>query len=262
MQVVSYGDTKQREVQTKTYLSRVRPYYGGMLAMAEGPQVYLVDLPEAGSTIDPHFHDVDQYQVVVRGGGRLGPGPTGPVAFHYADAYTPYGPIIGDKDGIGFFTIRTACATGYFPMPESRHLIPGKPGRNLGGQFDINKPLPAATESTREKLLEDAKDNVLVVGIRMGPNATSSGEPTIGGDQYYLLCTGSLKHEGREVPPLTMVRLERGEPTPTFEAGAKGAEVLLLQLPMPTARMGSDRAVLAKRDTSAYKLPEGAIIKS
>lgn len=260
MKTVAYNDTKQREVQTKEYLSIVNTYYGTILELFDGPQAFLVNMPKEGSTIHPHFHDVDQYQVIVRGGGRLGPGPTSPVAFHYADAYTPYGPIVGAQDGISFFTIRANCANGYFPMPEARDKMKTKPGRNIAGHFDIDQPLPAAKQSTRERLLEAKPDNVLVVGIRMGANATTSGEPTIGGDQYYLVCSGSLMQEGKESPPNTLVRLERGEPTVTLTAGPKGANVLMLQLPMPTERIGSDPKQLAGRGNETYSLPPGMIL--
>ena len=262
MKVVAYNDTKQREVQTKEYLSIVRPYYGTILEMFDGPQAFLVDMPDEGSTIHPHFHDVDQFQVIVRGGGRLGPGPASPVAFHYADAFTPYGPIIGAKEGIGFFTIRANCANGYYPMPEARGKMKTKPGRNLAGRFDIDKPLPAANQSTRERLLESKPDNVLVVGIRMGANATASGEPTNGGDQYYLVCTGSLIQNGKESPQNTLIRLEHGEPTPSLTAGSKGANVLMLQLPMPTERIGSDPKKLTERSKGEYFLPPGLVEKA
>ena len=225
----------------------------------EGPQAFLVDLEAEGATVHPHFHDIDQFQVIVRGDGRLGPGPARPVAFHYADAYTPYGPIVGGKDGIAFYTIRAACSTGFFPMPEARHKLPGKPGRNIAGQFDIDQPVPAAGQHAKERLLEVKPDNVLVVGLRMGPNAKAAGEPTTGGDQYYLVCAGSLIEGGKELPPLTLIRVERGEATPHFTAGVKGAQVLAMQLPAPSDRIGSDPAKLAQRDFGKYEAPEGMV---
>ena len=260
MQIVTREQTQQREIQTKEYVSVVNPYYGSILETFEGPQAFLVDMPSEGSTIHPHFHDIDQFQVIVRGDGRLGPGPARPVAFHYADAFTPYGPIVGGEKGISFYTIRAACSTGYFPMPEARHKIPGKPGRNIAGQFDIDQPLPAVGQHTRERLLEAKPDNVLVVGLRMGPDAKAAGEPTDGGDQYYLVCSGSLSQDGKELPPLTLIRLERGEATPSFTAGPKGAQVLILQLPMPTDRIGSDPAKLAQREFGTYETPPGMIM--
>ena len=44
MQVVAFDETKRREVQTKEYLSIVNTYYGTILEMFEGPQVFLVNM--------------------------------------------------------------------------------------------------------------------------------------------------------------------------------------------------------------------------
>lgn len=259
MQVVTYEESRRRDLQTKDYLSIVRCYYGSIAEAHPGPQAFLVDMPVEGSTIHPHFHDIDQFQVIVRGGGRLGPGPASPVAFHYADAYTPYGPIVGGKDGVSFYTIRSACSTGYFPMPEARAKLKTKPGRNVAGNFNINQPLPAAGQHARETLLEDKTDNVLVIGLRMGAGAKAQGQTPTGGDQYYLVCTGSLAMNGKDLPPLTLMRVENTESTPELTAGPNGAEVLIMQLPKPTARIGSDPAELAKRDMSSYDAPPGLI---
>ncbi len=255
MEVVTLGETRKKNMKTPDNRLLYSSYYGEALAVHEGPQVFLVDMPDAGSTVHPHFHDVDQYQVIVKGSGRLGREPAEPIAFHYADAYTPYGPIVGAQDGIAFLTIRKACAAGYYPMPESRHLIAGKPGRNITGKFEINKPLPRPGESTRETLMT-TEDGVEVLGLRIGPGGQAAGEPADAGDQYYLVCTGSLLHEGRAVPPMSIVRIEPGAPLPMFHAGSTGAEILLTQLPMASARPGSDPNKLAQRKID-YKLPLG-----
>ena len=67
--VVTYDETRTRNIQTKEYLSIVRCYYGSILEPHEGPQAFLVNMPDEGSTIHPHFHDIDQFQVIVRGDG-------------------------------------------------------------------------------------------------------------------------------------------------------------------------------------------------
>ena len=117
MQIVTFEEADSMPSKGEGYTSTVHNYYGRVKSMHVGPQAFLVHMPDEGSTIRPHFHDVDQFQVVVGGGGRMGPEAIGPVAFHYADAYTPYGPIIGGRDGIEFFTIRAQCVGGFFPMP-------------------------------------------------------------------------------------------------------------------------------------------------
>src|SRR5262252_6664361 len=43
-----------------------------------------------------HFHNVDQFQVVVEGKGTLGKHEISPYSVHFTRAYTPYGPLIAD----------------------------------------------------------------------------------------------------------------------------------------------------------------------
>ena len=77
-----------------------------------------------GARIDPHFHDIDQFQVVVDGDCRMGKKAADPVTFQYADAYTPYGPIVGAELGFAFFTLRPIASGGFFPMPGNKHNMP------------------------------------------------------------------------------------------------------------------------------------------
>ncbi len=252
MQIVNYEQTESMATRGEGYTSTVHHYYGRVKSIHEGPQAFLVEMPDEGSTIHPHFHDVDQFQVVVGGGGRMGPDAIAPVAFHYADAYTPYGPIIGGKEGLDFFTIRAQCVTGFFPMPAARSKIVGKPGRNLYGQFETGKPLPAAGQSTRETLVTDASDGIKVMGMRLGPNASVAGEPSLAGNQYYLVCTGALIEHGKEAPPRSLINVAPGEATPTLQAGPQGAEVLFLQLPKPSDRPGSRLRTMAEMAGVSY----------
>ena len=72
-------------------------------------------------------------------------------------------------------------------------------------------------------------------------------------------CVMKCAKDGKDLPPLTLIRVEAGEATPELAAGPNGAEVLIMQLPKPTARIGSDPAELAKRDFGSYDAPPGMI---
>jgi hypothetical protein len=54
------------------------------------------------------------------------------------------------------------------------------------------------------------------------------------GGQYHLVCAGSILSEGREWPRLSLGWVGPLDPAPTLVAGADGAEVLVLQFPVPT----------------------------
>ena len=51
------------------------------------PMAFLVE-KDAAAVVHPHFHQADQYQVIVQGGGRLGVHDVGTVSVHYTDSYS------------------------------------------------------------------------------------------------------------------------------------------------------------------------------
>lgn len=251
MKAVSSTEADVIEVQRKDGVGRRRNYFGNPGVVDTSPQAFLVERPYAGARVDPHFHDIDQFQVVVQGDGRIGKKQVHPIAFHYTDAYSPYGPIIGNDEGISFFTLRNVSSGGHFVMPGSGHLMPCRAGRNLAGIFDIAVPMKAK-ETDRSVLIAKEEDGVQAMGFRLGAHAIADGEPSDAGGQYYLVCAGSLIEDDKELPPNSLVRVDPGEPAPRFQAGADGADLLMLQFARPSDRPGSDPAELARRDPDGY----------
>lgn len=215
----------------------------------------MINMPEPGSYVPAHFHDIDQFQIVLKGDGFFGKKPWFPGAFEYADAYAPYGLIHAGDHGISFLTLRVASSSGQYEMPGSRHLVPGPLGRRGGDSFDVKTPLPFEGEPPiRETLLERA-DGLLAVGMRLAPRGVAAGVEFTGGGQYYVICTGDLLADGRTLPACSLIRIERGEPVPELRAGPNGAVVVMLQFPRPTERLGSNPEALSARDYSiAYEI--------
>ncbi len=83
------------------------------------PMAFLVE-KEASAIVRPHFHQADQFQVVVQGGGRLGQHDIGTVAVHYTDAWSAYGPIVAAGEGVSWFTLRNTWDPGAKYMPTAR----------------------------------------------------------------------------------------------------------------------------------------------
>lgn len=234
-------------------------YIGSPGLIDTNPQAFLVDRLYPDARIEPHFHDIDQFQIVVDGDCRMGKKAADPVTFQYADAYTPYGPIVGVDQGFAFFTLRPIASGGFFPMPGNKHNMPGRAGRNIAGRFDTSRPRPSAGAVVIEPLMPDQIDEVDAVGIRLGPGAQSVGMPSSGGGQYYVICEGDVRTADKALPRQSVIHVPAGDPEPVLIAGAAGADVLVLQFAKPSVRPGSDPAQLAKRDPTAYKArPEGS----
>ncbi len=252
MKLITPDQARSRKITRNGKDGWARQYFGTTRRVEPGPQAMVVENPEEGDRINPHFHDTDQFQVVVGGSGTLGAAQVGPVAFHYADAYTPYGPIISGAQGLSFFSFRPAAVGGIFYVPAARHLMPGLPGRNLVGSFDINQPLPADGEVVRETLILRQADGVEAIGLHLGRNACAPGLAPQDAGQYVLVCSGSIVFEGRLAPINSAGYVEAGEAAPLLQAGPDGACVLVMQFPRATERPGSDVSKMRDRDPESY----------
>jgi hypothetical protein len=71
----------------------------------EGQWVHLLTVP-AGYTSEAHFHEADQFQVVVAGSMDMAGEVLTPGSVHYTDARTPYGPFTAGPDGLTLMVIR------------------------------------------------------------------------------------------------------------------------------------------------------------
>src|SRR5690242_14017160 len=127
MDAISVADTRAGEPYERAYgRFVVTDFMGKNDGEGDHPQAFLVDYtPAEGGAIQPHFHDVRQFQVVVHGEGAIGKLPISPVTFHYADAMSPYGPIVPSTDRLVFFTLRADHDPSGHPMPGSKHLMKG-----------------------------------------------------------------------------------------------------------------------------------------
>lgn len=254
MQIVASSEAKYKKVQREGGVGARRSYIGTPGSMAEGAQAFLVERPYPNPRVAPHFHDVDQFQVIVAGDGRMGKKEVKPITFQYADAFTPYGPIVGRDDGINFFTLRAVASGGYFPMPGSKHLMPGRAGRNIAGSFDIERDPPATGEVAREPLMQPEVDGVYAEGLRLGAGAVAEGLVANAGCQFYLICAGSLEQDGKLLPANSLIHVEPGEAAPNLQAGPDGACVLALRFPAPSDRPGSDPGKLGDRNEASYRM--------
>ena len=251
MLAVARSEARIKHVKVAGGVGERHGYIGEPGQLTQAAQAFLVVRPFAGARIEPHFHDVDQFQIIVDGDGKIGKKSVRPVTFQYADAFTPYGPIVAN-DYLSFFTLRNISSGGFWEMPGNKQNMPGRAGRNIEGVFDLEAGVPSSGTITRETLMPRQTDGVAAVGIRLGANARTEGLPAAGKGQFYLVCGGAIAVDGKVLAERSVVRVEPDDPALQLQAGDDGALVLALQFAAPSERPGTDPAKLASRSETGY----------
>ncbi|GGL12466.1 hypothetical protein [Nocardia jinanensis] len=201
---------------------RIGNVFGNVGERAAGPQVFLVDQLE-GAT-GAHFHRVPQFQFFVDGAGSFGKKPIRLVTMHYADPWSPYGPIESAENGIKYFTARAAADVGAFYMPGARKKKEGKSGRQVTAVLDAE---PTA-EGTW--LIEPQPDGVACLDIWLAEGRTLPAH-RLGGTARLALCLeGNLRSEEADFPPLSWISVDVDD-LATITAGAGGARVVVMDFP-------------------------------
>ncbi|MBO0711738.1 MAG: hypothetical protein J2P47_10725, partial [Acetobacteraceae bacterium] len=152
------------------------------------PMAFLVE-KEPGAVVQPHFHQADQFQVVVGGGGSLGTHAVGPGAVHYTDRYSAYGPILAGEEGIAWFTLRNAWDPGARYMPANRQALRTARARHQHREATLAPALPmsaAALAALRAPaiatVLEQGADGLGAWRYRLPAGASVRGpDPSTGG---------------------------------------------------------------------------------
>lgn len=196
----------------------------------DAPQVFYVDMIDPESRIKPHFHGVDQFQLVVRGTGTLGKEAVEPGSFHYADAWQPYGPITAGREGLAYLTIRARHDSGVHYMPGGGRHREGKPRRP-----HFVEPVKVASPESRTIIgplddgLKAAREKIAAKGVAAFATDAHSG------GQIGVVLSGSIVHDAATYPGWSCFWLPPGGRCDVL-AGADGADVLALQFPTPTSR--------------------------
>ena len=204
------------------------PYFGANNAITRGPQGFYVDFGP-NFLIKPHFHRVDQFQIVVRGVGKIGKHDLSPVTVHYTDGFTPYGPIFCGEEGMAFFNLRSHSDVGAYPMPESKEELERKAGRARTEHTGLN--LAEESRTRMEALIDPYEDGLAVFEVAAVPGAHLGDEVVGGACRYQLVLRGSLILGDHELPERSCVFASAGEVLTGRKAGPEGLHLLQAQLP-------------------------------
>jgi rubredoxin len=199
------------------------------------PHAFLAERCYNGG-IRPHFHDVDQFQVIVSGGGTLGRHALPRHTVHFARAHTPYGPIVPTQEGLGFLTLRARRAAGQFIVPDKIDLLTSVADRR---PWQVSEaPVFGSSGEICVRPLSSIRDEhgLAASSMRLKPNAkTTAPDPSGGAGQYLIVTAGSLVHGGRDHHAITLVFVKPDEAPFQLVAGAQGLDVLALNFPRENA---------------------------
>ena len=199
------------------------------------PQAFLVE-QEFGARVEPHFHYVDQFQVIVSGSGVLGRHPVSPIHVHFAGANTGYGPIIPGENGLFYFTLRaSADETGAQYLPEARARMRRVERRN---RIAEHMPLSSKSELASRQVTQidtglEEGDGLSVQMLRIPPNASIiAPDISLGFGASMLVVNGELMLDEKPYGVWSALYAARDEPPVTLTAGPGGVEVLFMRYPL------------------------------
>ncbi len=239
-QIASFDDVKsrrkERQVPTGTAwrTSFIDPEENNPLSA----QAFLVE-GTAGRVIKSHFHDHDQYQVVVSGGGLMGKHPLQVNAVHFSRRHTPYGPIVFGEQQLGFLTLRAQKDPGaqYLDDPEKRGKLMAVENRKPFQATETPRFEPTTPDAALHTFADlRAEDGLASFSMSVAPNARAiAPDPAHSNGQYLIVVRGSLHYEGREYKALSVAFVKPQEGPFELVAGAEGLDVLVLHFPRVVA---------------------------
>ncbi len=202
------------------------------------PVAFLVE-KKAHGIVPPHFHEVNQFQVIVEGHGKLGKAEARPFTVHYTNGFTGYGPITAEEEGISFFTLRNQFDSGAKYFPQDRPLMKPAPKRHrMPSPLNLSdaENLRHRQSEALETVIEPEADGLAAWLLRAGPDQTvQAPSPAQGGGQYFIVAAGSLIYKGESLPSLSCVYVSTDEAAMELQAGPDGLEVLITQFPVVEA---------------------------
>lgn len=208
----------------------------------DGPQAYLAVQGARVDEIPPHFHSVEQFQYVVTGSGVIGGDRVEVGVVHYADRFTPYGPLGAGPLGMTYATLRPSHDTGVFVMPAGRDHLAAllqaltRPARDRR-QHTVDLRDAGAAEGTGPSEWCDLRCDadgfrIAVIGVSAGAAAPAL---TVGGNgAYALVVSGAVDDRGGSFEAGSIMWHAVGDSVRS-RAGATGARLALLQFPVATA---------------------------
>ncbi len=193
------------------------------------PTAMLIEQPPF-SVLPGHYHRQNEFQVVIAGSGTIGRHVVCPYAVHYAGSYTGYGPLSAGPEGLAYLTMRTVYERGVLVGRSSmirgpkrqEHVPPFAPGGDVRTIGDVSV----------DELIPPGEDCLAALRVRLSSGAHWSGIDGAGSaGQFHLVLAGEYALQGRTWGALDLLFHSSGEGRVGISAGARGLDVLIMQMP-------------------------------
>ncbi len=181
-----------------------------------------------------HFHEVDQFQVIIDGEGEFGRHHVSPYCVHFSRAYTPYGPLQSDKEkGWVFIVLRARFDPGAQRFPAALEKLKQIPNR-MPWQVTAKVTFPSETGDVSVRQVPEISGDkgLFTHALTMASGSRTMTPPQSGGDgQYVVVVKGGLIHEGtlRDAP--TVIFVKRDESAFCLQAGPEGLQAIIMNFP-------------------------------
>ncbi len=212
------------------------PFFRSTIDTPDSPSAY-INRYDPGRGSSPHYHENDQFQIIIDGKGEFGRHAVAPYCVHFSRAYTSYGPLQSDSEkGWAFLVLRSRYDSG--AHRNASDILQKVPNRRPW-QISKHIAIPALGMGVDMQEDPDIRDDqgLFVRPLSMGPNtSTMAPDPAIGEGQFLVLFKGSLMHEGRERKAMAVVFVKPGEAAYCIQAGAQGLQGAIFNLPKAQTR--------------------------
>jgi hypothetical protein len=227
---------ERTELPNGSARSAVRYFGGRSSADPTGPDAFISYLQN--TTLGAHFHPVDQFQILVHGpGGKYQETVLPPMMLHYADAYSTYGPLIGEDPPMHFFTLRSCPSAFIAFMPGSRERMRWRGRRNWHVGFEHLGPtdFPPPGGSRVESVWGPEVDGMEAFALIGGPNTELRLPDTKGTNgQYVFVGDGEVDWDGHRCGFESLGWQDRDEPSVSVTTLDQGARLFVLRFPRPS----------------------------
>jgi hypothetical protein len=220
----------------ETWVSR---FFTASAEAPDQPVAFYVE-KKANAVIPPHFHAVNQFQVIAAGSGTLGKQAVQPLTLHYTNGFTGYGPICAGEEGLAFFTLRNRFDAGgarFFPAGRS-FMKPAPKRHRVSGPLALSNVTSLQSRGCKvlETVIDPEADGLAAWFLRAVPGSTThTPAAEHSGGQYVIVAGGTLLHDGVKLPRLSCAYVSAGVGPMALQAGPDGLEVLIVQFPITEA---------------------------